>query len=455
MAAPQTPEQEIWAKLYERFDPERPAFDKAWRVERKYSPAQDIASELARPMGGPKRFMLLGGLGSGKSTELYGIAEQRSADGPVIFIDLVRHFEERVGDPAALDRVHPWEILLLVGLAVFHAGEASFGHQWTKAQREQFNDAGRDFLEDDKDHPTFDVAKLASAVFVLAGGAVGAAVGGPIGAGVGAGLAATGQAGGGVQWRFKIGIPGRAPRSDQDARVQKLLDVVNTLIGDLQAYGQKLTTFVDGLDRIDDRARIRALFIDSTLLGGLECDVVLTGPIALHRGSLRKHVRKFTTKILTNAPVVDRLDPWSWEPGGPGIDLCAEVYRRRTTDLPDDLVPDPLLRKLAYYSGGRMREFVKLLREIAGPAWDRSLKRADEAVVDRAIENMREVTEAGLTKAHLGVLRELLADPGELPESELVADMLDVCLILPYPNDSEWYLPHPLLLKTKLAKPGG
>jgi len=455
VAAPQTPEQEIWAKLYERFDPERPAFDKAWRVERKYSPAQDIASELARPMGGPKRFMLLGGLGSGKSTELYGIAEQRSADGPVIFIDLVRHFEERVGDPAALDRVHPWEILLLVGLAVFHAGEASFGHQWTKAQREQFNDAGRDFLEDDKDHPTFDVAKLASAVFVLAGGAVGAAVGGPIGAGVGAGLAATGQAGGGVQWRFKIGIPGRAPRSDQDARVQKLLDVVNTLIGDLQAYGQKLTTFVDGLDRIDDRARIRALFIDSTLLGGLECDVVLTGPIALHRGSLRKHVRKFTTKILTNAPVVDRLDPWSWEPGGPGIDLCAEVYRRRTTDLPDDLVPDPLLRKLAYYSGGRMREFVKLLREIAGPAWDRSLKRADEAVVDRAIENMREVTEAGLTKAHLGVLRELLADPGELPESELVADMLDVCLILPYPNDSEWYLPHPLLLKTKLAKPGG
>jgi hypothetical protein len=220
VARSQTPEQEIWAEVYERFDPEQPAFRREWRVERKYSPAKDISRELARPMGGAKRFMLLGGLGSGKSTELYGIAEQRSAEGPVIFVDLVSHFEERVGDPAALERVHPWEVLLLVGLAVFRAGETTFGHQWTTELRKRFDDAGREFLEDDNnEHPTFDAAKLASAVTVLAGGAVGALVGGPVGAGVGAGLAAAGNAGSSVQWRFKIGIPGRSPRSDQDARV--------------------------------------------------------------------------------------------------------------------------------------------------------------------------------------------------------------------------------------------
>lgn len=455
MAQTQTPEQQIWAEVYERFDPEQPAFRREWRVERKYSPAKDIARELARPMGGAKRFMLLGGLGSGKSTELYGIAEQRSVDGPVIFVDLVSHFEERVGDPAALERVHPWEVLLLVGLAVFRAGETTFEHQWPKELKKRFDDAGREFLEDGEEKPTFDVAKLASAVAIMAGGAVGVLVGGPAGVGIAAGLGAVGNSGGSVQWRFKIGIPGREPRSDQDARVQRLLDVVNTLIGELQAYGRRLTVFVDGLDRIDDRARIRALFVDSALLGSLECDVVVTGPIALHWGSLRKHVRKFTTKILTNAPVVDRTDPWSWEPGGPGIELCLEVYRRRAADLPPDLVPEPLLRKLAYFSGGRMREFIRLVREIAGPAWDRSLSQADEAVVERAIETMREVTEAGLTTAHLEVLRALLDDSGSLPDSNLVAEMLDVCLILPYPNESEWYFPHPLLLKVKLPKPTG
>ncbi|KIG18969.1 Type II secretory pathway, ATPase PulE/Tfp pilus assembly pathway, ATPase PilB [Enhygromyxa salina] len=454
MVASHTPEQAIWEKLYERFDPEQPAFKPGWRVERKYSPARDIASELARPMGGHKRFMLLGGIGSGKSTELLGVAETRSADGPVIFVDLVGHFENTVGDATALQRVQPWEVLLLVGLAVVHAGTARFGQMWPKELLRRFDEVGREFTDDDNDQPSFDAAKLASTVAVLAGGAVGTLVGGPVGAGVGAGLVAAGTAGAGVQWRFKLGIPGRRARSDQDARVQRLLDVVNKLLGELQAHGSKLAVFVDGLDRIADRDRIRALFVESALLGSLECDVVLTGPIALHWGSLRKHVRKFTTKILTNAPVVRRDDPWSWEPGGPGVTLCVEVYRRRTADLPSELIPVPLLHKLAYYSGGRLREFVRLVRELSGPAWDRSLTQADEQVVNHAIDRMREETEAGLTKAHLNVLRELLRDPSELPNHDLVEEMLDVCLILPYPNESEWYLPHPLLLKAKLPKPG-
>ena len=443
-----------WETLYERFDPDVPARERSWRVERAYSPAKRIANELARPMGGQKRFMVLGGLGSGKSTELYGIADTRSAEGPVVFVDLVQHFEERVGDIAALDRVQPWEILLLIGLAVFRAGEAHFEHQWSKALRDRFDAAGGAFAGDE-DQPSFDAAKLASAVAVLAGGALGALVGGPVGAGIGAGLAAVGETSKSVTWRFKIGERGRPSRSDQDARVQRLLEVVNTLIGELQAYGRKLSLFVDGLDRIKDSERIDALFVDSALLGSLECDVVLTGPMALHWGSRRKHVRKFTTKILTNAPVIDRRDPWSHSPGGPGIGLCVELYRRRTTDLPPELIDEAHLRELAYYSGGRMREFVRLIRTLAGPAWDRSLAVADRDAVEQAIEELRAETEAGLSTRHLRILRGLLEDPGELPDDPLVGEMLDVCLILPYPNESEWYLPHPLLLKVKLPRPSG
>lgn len=447
-----TEQQKIWAQVYERFDPEKPAQDKAWRVERPYSPAQDILRELARPMGGHKRFMILGGLGSGKSTELFGIAEKRSETGPVVFVDLVNHFEERVGDIAALDRVQPWEVILLVGLAVVRAGEARFGHKWSEEAIKQFEQAGRAFDDDGEGRPAFDVGKLASAVAVIAGGAVGSVFGG-----VGAGLSEVGKA---VQWRFKLGIPGRPVHSDQDLHVQRLLGAVNGLIGELQAsYAVKLTVFVDGLDRLKDRERTAALFVDSSLLGSLECDVVLTGPMALHWGSLRKHVRKFTSKILTNVPVIDRRDPWSWTPGGPGVQSCAEVYRRRTADLTAnlgaDLLPESLLHKLAYFSGGRMREFVRLIREISGPAWDRSLGSVTDEIVEQAIDNMRGETEGGLTRRHLDILRGLLEHPDELPDDDVVAEMLDVCLILPYPNKSEWYFPHPLLLKVKLPKPSG
>jgi hypothetical protein len=92
----------------------------------------------------------------------------------------------------------------------------------------------------------------------------------------------------------------------------------------------------------------------------------------------------------------------------------------------------------------------EISRELSGPAWDRSLPYADEGVVERAIEHMREETEGGLTRRHLHVLRGLLDDPGELPDDDVVGEMLDVCLILPYPNESEGYFPHPLLLKVKL-----
>ncbi len=444
----QTREQEIWAQIYERFDPDKPA-DKAWRVEREYSPAKQIVRELARPMGGHKRFMILGGVGSGKSTELMGIAEARSERGPVVFLDLLEHFERRLGDIAALERMQPWEVVLLVGLGVFAAAQEHFGHKWDKQLQNDFEAAGRLFAENDGAKAEFDVVKLALSVAALAGGAVASPL-------VGAGLVAVSEVA--KSFQFKIGIPGRKPRSDQDQAVRQLLEAVNALIGDLQSeYSTRLTVFVDGLDRVKQRAQIEALFVDSSLLGSLECDVVLTGPMALHWGSLRKHVRGFITKILTNAPVIDRADPRSWEPGGKGIDLCIEVFRRRTAELGElgELVPEPFLRKLAYYSGGRMREFVRLIRELSGPAWDDSLAQVDEAIVDRALDNLREETEAGLTQKHLDVLRQLLANPDVLPDDAVVADMLDLCLILPYPNESEWFFPHPLLLKVKLAKPSG
>ncbi|NJK31852.1 MAG: hypothetical protein HC927_05220 [Deltaproteobacteria bacterium] len=279
MPTKQTPQQKVWAELYERFDPEKPAFKKEWRVERKYSPAQEISAALARPIGGPKRFMVLGGIGSGKSTELYGIAERRAEAEPVVFVDLVEHFDQRVGDLPALEQVQAWEVLLLVGLALYAAGEEAFGHKWSKDLRKRFDDVGQEFVEDDDDKPTFDAAKLASVVATMAGGAVGGLLGGPLGVAAGAGLVGIGQAGGALQWRFKIGVRGRAERSDQEPRVQRLLAVVNSFIADLQSsYSCRLTIFVDGLDRIREVERARALFINSGLLGQVGCDIVVTGP---------------------------------------------------------------------------------------------------------------------------------------------------------------------------------
>jgi hypothetical protein len=48
-----------------------------------------------------------------------------------------------------------------------------------------------------------------------------------------------------------------------------------------------------------------------------------------------------------------------------------------------------------------------------------------------------------------------MADPAHLlPDEESVEDLLDSFYLLPYPNESEWYYPHPLLTMHLVKRPG-
>lgn len=165
-------------------------------------------------------------------------------------------------------------------------------------------------------------------------------------------------------------------------------------------------------------------------------------------------MRSFRPKVLANLPVVDRRSPWTWEPGGPGIAVCLDLFHRRADDLDPACVPEPLLRKLAYYSGGRVRDFVRFIRMTSERAWSRELEQADEAAIDEVIDEWRRLVEMGINRRHIELLAALLDDQ-ELPDDDKIPDMLNRGWILPYPNESEWYFPHPLLMKVKLAERRG
>src|SRR5687768_3948915 len=94
-------DRDFWEQIYRRFEPEKPPRDPSWRVERHYSPAGKILADLRRPFGG-KRYLVYGTVGSGKTTELLWLSRQRAQDSFVIFVDLYAHFQEKLGDPDAL-----------------------------------------------------------------------------------------------------------------------------------------------------------------------------------------------------------------------------------------------------------------------------------------------------------------------------------------------------------------
>ncbi len=444
--------RDFWQAVYDRFDPEEPP-PAHWAVDRPNSLVTYVDQALRRPFG-EKRFLIFGTVGTGKTTELLKIASRQTDQQLTVFIDLWRHFSESVGSSAALEHVQPWEVLLLIGLGVYRTAVDRLGHQFAPDDLTALERAAERFVADQGPEPTVDIPQLAGALAVLAGG--------PVGGLAGAGLTALGTAARGMKWTLKMGLPGRSWVSDQDERVQELLAVVNRIIAIVSSEYRPIVVLVDGLDRILDPATTRVLFAESTVLGDLACALVLTAPIALRRSRLAAQVRAFFEPVvLGNIPVLDQRDP---RLPGPGIPFLVRVFRRRLDGLPapegledvEACIAQPYLEQLAYFSGGRVRGYIRFLRMVAERAWDQDVPTATQAMVDEVIDQRRRIQESGLHRAHVDLLRSLMRDQERLlPNAEEVHELLDQWCLLPFPNETEWYYPHPLLTMRLLTlEPG-
>lgn len=444
----------LWELLFQRFDPEQPAEQPEWRAHRPLSPAEAIGKALDRPFGIP-RVLLTGTVGTGKTTELLRIAQARATKEFVVFLNLERHFHEVVGDPAALQQVSPWEVCFLAGLALLRSAEERLAFVFPESHLRDLGKAWAALAKasgEVEKAPELDVAKLAKSMVLLASSAATAA-GGP--AAVGTGLSALASVADAVKWSLPLGLEKRA-LPDQDSQVQTLLRCVNVLIGLVQQRASKVLLILDGLDRIEAFDRAKALLLDSQLIGQLSCRTVVCGPFALRRDGAIVNVRGFSdVPPLVNVPVLSQADPAK---PGPGVAFLSDLYARRVADLgAEGLIPQPLLERMAYYSGGRAREFVVFIRRLSEFAWDEGADVATATLVDRVLDERRRRRETGLHRGHIRLLEEVAADPDHrLPEDELAYKLLTYGALLPYPDGSEWYYPHPLLtLNLVRVKPPG
>ncbi|KYF82742.1 hypothetical protein BE17_40720 [Sorangium cellulosum] len=435
----------VWETVYKRFDPFRPADNPAWRAERVRSPASRIVQRVAMPFG-DTRALVTGTTGTGKSTELLRIAEARSGQDFVIVLDLHRHFAEVVGDEQALRNVGAWEVVFLAGLALVRAASellpypipasyvADLSAAWEKVARA---------TETPGAQAVVDAGALAKAMVVLASAGL-PLLGAPAAAAGAVGLKVLEAASGALKWNLPIGQAARR-RRDQDAEMQTLLQAVNVLIGHVQSKAVRILLLIDGLDRIVELDRAEALFIESEMIAQLECRVVVSGPFALRSSPVASAIPRFNLILpLVNEPVMDHRDPTQ---RGPGLDFFCELYARRTADLgAPALLARPELERLAYYSGGRARDFVKLVRALAEQAWLDDAPSATPALVDAVLDSMRRLLETGLDEGHIEVLEAVMANPRHrIPSDARARELLTYGHLLPYPNESEWYYPHPLL----------
>lgn len=434
---------EAWRVLYEAFDPERPAEDPKRRADRPRSPAGEIINALKVPFA-DSRFLLSGTIGTGKTTELFRIKEARQGDDVVVFVDLVQHFSTVMHDEESLQTVSAWEICFLAGVALIaecrhrHCYEFPGEHlqalsqAWERLARSTETPSPEGFEAGDF------IAKAVDAF----------AVGMGLGPVTTMGAAVVSAASG---WRVPLGQAKRTPL-DQEEEVQTLLEAVNTLVRLAKHQLRRVLFVIDGLDRIRTLERATRLLVESQMLGQLDCPLVICAPLALRHDIATAAVRRFVPKVLANEPVRDQSSPTR---EGAGVEFFCEVFQKRVNGTRGaGLVAEPELRRLAFYSGGRARDFIGSVRDLALLGYQQGLAQATAETVTRVIEDRRRQREHGLHRGHIELLEAVARDPEHrLPKELIVQELLITGALLPYPDGSEWYYPHPLLT-VNLVKAG-
>ncbi|MBL8681797.1 MAG: AAA family ATPase [Myxococcales bacterium] len=439
-----------WREMFQRFDPEGASDQFAWFVRREKSPIDDIERDLEDelyPLG--VHALLTGTVGTGKTTELLELARRRSEKNFVVFVDLVAHFNRVVEDDDALLRVAPWEVCFLAGLQVLRAAEQVLDFvpeaAGYAALAEAWNAAATATKTEGANQGAIDLAKLAKGLVITASAVANPVAGSAVAGGLKLLESVSDASKAERRWNFPW-ARSQVTRSDQTEELKSMLYLVNQIVAEVARRHRPVLLVIDGLDRITSVAQAKQLFVESTLLSRLSCNVVLAGPFALrHRPELTQ-VRGFRTHVLVNEPVLSKSNPLEH---GPGTRFFVDLYRERVRDVhAEHAITEAQLRRLAYYSGGRAREFVALVRLVARQGVTNKLDQATDAMIDSALDERRRFRERGLNEKHVALLEQVAKSEQKLlPDDPETWTLIDTERLLPYPNDSEWFYPHPLLQK--------
>ena len=166
-----------WVELMNRCDPESPVEEARFWANREHSPYDDIIRWLRAHEQSPK-ILVTGLMGSGKSTELLRVANERKQHDFVVHIDLSRAFSRVIQDNVALQYITAWEVCFLLALVAMARASDDLGLEWPKDISVDLMRAWQDAA---KENPPDDLDVMALARQLVAGaGAVLAATGHPI-----------------------------------------------------------------------------------------------------------------------------------------------------------------------------------------------------------------------------------------------------------------------------------
>lgn len=236
----------------------------------------------------------------------------------------------------------------------------------------------------------------------------------------------------------------RGLRRNAVTLVNRVNQVFATARERLQAAGQPSSLLIlqDEVDRANDRAVRTMIRDDADTLKGLDVHLVLTIPT----GVPLPRVTFPESFVLTTPKVRDRTGA----DFNSGLDALATVLAERIEVAQTFETPD-LLRDLARWCGGSLRDLMRLTTDAARFARLVNAPKISSAHVERAVTRMRTDQDRflqedarryrTLARVHQTKYR-TEADSDDLNRT---ADLLDMGLMFPYNGMDNWYDVHPVI----------
>ncbi|MCU0526628.1 MAG: AAA family ATPase [Elainella sp. Prado103] len=244
-------------------------------------------------------------------------------------------------------------------------------------------------------------------------------------------------------------------KQEFEPKLSDLVNRLNLLVAQIQAETKKeVVVIIDDLDKLDlgdvekiFKNHIKALFQPAFR-------IIYTIPIA----SLRDGVLRATLVSESNAQIVtmavsklfakgDRRLPHA-EPIDAVLQPLCEILRKR---ISPELLPADIATQITLYSGGVLRELVRLVN-ICCRTCLRQLRRGQDTIIDgavlaQAVKEIRLDFETTLSKADYETLRTTYKrfTPDD-PKAQDFLDLLHGLHVLEYRNDQVWYDLHPIVI---------
>lgn len=150
-------------------------------------------------------------------------------------------------------------------------------------------------------------------------------------------------------------------RKEIEPRVSELVSIINDTISEIEKTGEQVLIIIDNLEKIDPAKALHLFYDHATQLTQPLCKIIYTFPISLKSSNdfMQIKINFSDVFIHPNIKIHEREGPEHTYPKG--REFMKEIVSKRVS--PDMFEPDAL-EYIIDMSGGVVREFIRIIREI-------------------------------------------------------------------------------------------